>query len=153
MKHILGICLLVLSFSSHAGISKWVDAEGKIHYSDMPPSDIKAKAIKSTDHHNTTNTVTPAIGGTAPKTLAEREAEWKRTQKTKEEAAKKAAEEQEAASVKQQNCEISRKNLTSLENSPAIVSYNSNGERVLMDDAARKQSTEEARKAVSTYCK
>lgn len=152
MKHTLGICLLFLSISSQAGVSKWVDAEGKVHYSDIPPSDIKAKSIKSTERHDTTDNVTPATGVATPKTLAEREAEWKKTQKTKEEAAQKSAQKQEAASIKQKNCENARKNLATLENSPAIVTYDSKGERTEMDDASRKQSIQEARKAISTYC-
>jgi len=146
------ICLVFFSFASHAEISKWIDAEGKVHYSDTPPGNIKAKTIKSTAVSNNTEMPTPASGAPAPQTLAEREAAWKKTQKSKEEAAQKAAKEQEAISAKQKNCEIARNNLATLENSPVIATYNAQGERNIMDDSARKQHTEEARKAVSSYC-
>lgn len=148
MKHALGICLLFFSISSHAEIRKWVDAEGKVHYSDMAPSDSKAKTIKSTGRSDNADNLTPAT----QKTLAEREIEWKKSQKAKEETAKKEAWEQETASNKQKNCENSRSNLINLENSPVIVSYTAQGERSVIDDAARKQKIEDARKAVSTYC-
>ena len=149
MKHILAICLLLISASSHAALNKWVDAEGKVHYSDTPPADAKAQKLKT---YTAPDTIAPATGETAPKTLAEKEAEWKKSQKTKEEAAQKAAQEQENAAIKQKNCESSRNNLATLENSPSIVTYDAKGERNIMDDESRKKSTEEARKAVNTYC-
>ena len=149
MKSTLAIFLLLISINSHAALNKWIDADGKVHYSDTPPPDIKVKTLRSSA---TSETVAPGSGVAAPKTLADREAEWKKSQKAKEEDATKAAQAQEAASMKQKNCEISRNNLATLENSPAISTYNSKGERALMDDTARKQSTEEARKAVNSFC-
>jgi len=152
MKHILLASLLFISINSYAEIKKWVDEEGKVHYSDTSPNNINAKTIRNTARHDNADTLTPASGVAIPKTLAERDAEWKKSQKTKEEDAQKVAKEKEAALTKQKNCEISRNNLATLENSPEISSYNSKGERTLMDDNARKQSIKEARKAITTFC-
>lgn len=149
MKHYLALLLLLTSFSSHAALNKWVDAEGKVHYSDTAPADVKAKTLRST---SAPDSLSPVSGTAAPKTLAEREAEWKKSQKSKEEATQKEAQQKEAAAIKQKNCEIARSNLATLENSPAIVSYNEKGERTYMDDASRKQSIEDSRKAVSSNC-
>jgi len=149
MKHSLAICLLLTSFSSHAALNKWVDTDGKVHYSDTAPADVKVKTLRSSV---APDAITPVSGVAAPKSLAEREAEWKKSQKSKEEATKKAAQEQEAALVKQKKCEIARNNLATLENSPAIVTYNEKGERAFMGDAARKQNIDEARKTVSSFC-
>lgn len=151
MKSSLAICLLLISLHSHAGINKWVDAEGKVHYSDKPPADIKSTTVKSAAALEGNN-IKPASGVSAPKTLAEREAEWKKSQKAKDEAAQKEAKVQEAASIKQKNCDSARSNLTTLENSPALVTYNSKGKRTIVDDDTRKQRTEEARQAVNSYC-
>lgn len=151
MKHSLALSLLLISMSSHAGINKWIDAEGKVHYSDMAPADIKATTIRSAAPVPDTPTSTSGVA--APKTLAEREAEWQKSQKAKEETAQKEAKAQETASIKQKNCENARSNLTTLENSPVLASYNEKGERTLVDDDTRRQRTEEARQAISTYCK
>jgi len=148
MKYCLALCLLLISTSSHAEVNKWIDAEGKVHYSDMPPADTKVTTIS----RKPPEILTPATSAAAPKTLAEREVEWKKSQKAKEEAAQKVAQEQEAASIKQKNCENARNNLSILENSPALLTYNEKGERIIADDATRKQRTEETRQAVSTYC-
>ena len=149
MKYSLAIFLLLTSITSHAALNKLVDADGKVHYSDTAPSDVKVKTLRSSA---APDAITPVSGVAAPKSLAEREAEWKKSQKSKEEATQKAAREQEAALVKQKNCETARNNLATLENSPAIVTYSEKGERTLMDDAARKQSIEEARKLISSFC-
>lgn len=149
MKHGLAIFLLLTSINSHAALNKWVDADGNVHYSDTAPPDVKVEKLRGSA---APGTATAVSGVAAQKTLAEREAEWKKSQKSKEEAAQKAAREQEAALVKQKNCEIARNNLTTLENSPAIVTYNEKGERTVMDDASRKQNTAEARKSVSSFC-
>jgi len=149
MKYCLAICLLLTSISSHAALNKWVDADGKVHYSDTAPADVKAKKLRSSA---APDAITAVSGIAAPKSLAEREAEWKKSQKSKEEATQKADQEKEAAAIKQKNCETARSNLATLENSPAIVTYNEKGERIYMDDSSRKQGIEESRKAVSSYC-
>jgi hypothetical protein len=102
MKYSLAIFLLLTSITSHAALNKWVDADGKVHYSDTAPSDVKVKTLRSSA---APEAITPVSGVAAPKSLAERNAEWKKSQKSKEEAAQKAAQEQEAALVKQKNCE------------------------------------------------
>jgi len=145
MKRYLPICLLLLSFSAYAALTKWVDADGKVHYSDEPPPDnVKTKTL-ITPH-------SPASGVPAQKTFVEREAELKKAQKAKEETAQKAAQQQENALAKQKNCEAAKSNLRALENSPQIAAYNDKGERINMDDATRRKNIEEARKQISTYC-
>ena len=149
MKHGMAIFLLLTSINSHAALNKWVDADGKVHYSDTAPSDVEVKKLRSSV---APDIATAVSGVAAPKTLAEREAEWKKSQKSKEEATQKAAREQEAALVKQKNCDGARGNLATYENSPRMVQYDAKGERTYLDDAARAQKTEEARKAIGTYC-
>ncbi len=145
MKRCLPICLLLLSFSAYGALTKWVDADGKVHYSDGPPPDnVKTKTL-TTPHDS-------ASGVPAQKTFIELEAERKKSQKAKEEAAQKAAQQQENALAKQKSCMSAKANLKALENSPQITTYNDKGESTLMDDAARRQNIEDARKQISTYC-
>ncbi len=149
MKHILAIFLLITSFSTYAALNKWVDAEGKVHYSDSPPVDVKVQKIRTSV---APDSISSESGVTAPKSIAERDAEWKKEQKGKAEAEQKLAKEKEAADIKQKNCESARSNLATLENSPVLVTYNEKGERTYMDDTSRKQRTDEARKSVSSFC-
>jgi len=40
------LALLIASTSAGAGVYKWTDAQGHVHYSDDPPADAKAQQIK-----------------------------------------------------------------------------------------------------------
>lgn len=150
MKEVLFICLLLTGLNANAALNKWVDAEGKVHYSDTVPADVTVKKVRNNSAPDPTPSASSVI---APKSLAEQEADWKKSQKSKEEATQKASQEKEAAAIKQKNCENARRNQASYENSPLVVSYDSKGERSFLDDAGRKQQIDEAKKAVSTYCK
>lgn len=45
MRWLLLLCLLAAAVAA-ADIYRWTDAEGRIHYSDKPPADRKAKQVK-----------------------------------------------------------------------------------------------------------
>ena len=70
LKYLL-ILLILTSTHALAEISKWVDADGKVHYSDQPPPpEAKSKTLKSfADTHDSASSSVAA-----PKTVAEREA-------------------------------------------------------------------------------
>ena len=145
MKSFLLLIILVsLSISAHGALNKWVDAEGKIHYSDdLPPSNVKSQTLA----------IPSALSGVSTqKTIAEREAERKKALKTKEESAQKAAQQQESELTKQRNCEGAKANLRTLESNLPVQSINEKGEKSLMDSNARQQSIEEARKQISVNC-
>ena len=137
-------CLLLLSFSAHAGLTKWVDAEGKVHYSDEPPpANVNAKVLAVPK---------AASGVPAEKTYVEQEAERKKALKNKAESEQKAAKQQEDAAAKQKYCASLRSHLATLEKGSRLATYNEKGESVIMDDAARQQQIEEARKQLSANC-
>ena len=145
MKRCLSIFLLLLSISSaHGALNKWVDAEGKVHYSDEPPPpNVKAQTL----------TVPAAASGVAAqKTVAEREEERKKTLKAKEEAEQKAAQQQENELAKQNSCANAKANLKTLESNTPIATYNSKGESVMMDAVARQKGIEAANKQISMNC-
>lgn len=144
MKRCLPICLLFLSFNSYGALTKWVDADGKVHYSDEPPpANVKAKTL-----------VTPsaASGVPADKTYMEQETERKKALKTQEETEQKAVKQQEETVARQKRCSSLRANLFAYENSPRIATYNEKGEQVLVSDAARQQQLTEIRQRIAAEC-
>ena len=156
MSFRLPIFLYVLSLSSfdvHAGINKWVDENNQIHYSDQPaPANVKVTPLRTPVE---SGPVTPAAAASevaAPKTLAEREADFRKAQKAREEQEKKEAKQKEQDQTRQKYCEDAKSNLLTLEKSLRISSYDSKGELVYMDDATRNQRLEEARKGISKHC-
>lgn len=149
MKRLFFFAVLALiGLNAHAGLNKWVDAEGKVHYSDTPPPDAKTESVRSIAGKDQPG----AQSGYTPKSLAEREAEWKKNKADKEENAQKKSQQDEQAKNKQQNCENARQNVRTLEEGGRIVTYDANGEKSYMEDDARAKRLEEARKAVSSNC-
>jgi flagellar motility protein MotE (MotC chaperone) len=150
MKRILAIVALsLLSLNAHAGLIKWVDSEGKVHYSDTAPNqDTATQAVPNfigKDQAGTSPSYTP-------KSYAEREAEMKKANLIKDEAEKKKAQQKAEADTKKSNCAAARENARVLEDSPRVATYDANGERSFMDDNTRAQRLEDARKAISANC-
>src|SRR5450756_2102569 len=78
MSKFLLILLMLASTNTFAAISKWVDAQGQVHYSDQPPPpEAKAETLRSaSDTEGTAGTsgVTATSAPPAQKTCAERSA-------------------------------------------------------------------------------
>ena len=149
MKHsFVIIALSLLSLNAYAALNKWVDADGKVHYSDIVPPDVSTQSVRNIAGKGEEN----APASYTPKSLAEREAELKKSTLEKEEAAKKKAQQEAQAVAKKSNCNAARENVQTLEHSPSIFTYNANGERTYLDETARAQRLEEARKAISSDC-
>lgn len=145
MRHYLTIIgLLLCSTGAHAALHKWVDANGEVQYSDGPPP-LNAKAEKVR--------TPPAPSDLAPpKSVAEQEADYRKAQKAKQDAAQEAAQVEEAARERKQNCDAARGNLAAMQSNQRVTTYNAAGEPVLMDDAMRQENMEEARKQITTFC-
>lgn len=149
MKRILPlIALALIGLNAHAGLNKWVDAEGKVHYSDTPPPDAKTESVRNIAGKGQAD----APASYSPKSVAEREAEWRKSKAEKEDAAQKKSQETSHAEAKRQNCELARQNVRSIEEGARLVTYDANGEKSFMDDEARAKNLEEARKAIADNC-
>ncbi len=157
MSKFLLILLILASPNTFAAVSKWVDDQGQVHYSDQPPPpDAKAEKLRATpDAEATTNTGGAASTSepTGQKTLAEREAELKKAQQAKQEAAEKAAQKQAAADALKVNCANAQEDVRGLQSGIRLVKINANGESVYIDDTERQQRLEKAQKDVSNFCK
>ncbi len=154
MRQLLIIVLmLMVATVTNARVSKWVDAEGKVHYSDQPPPST-AKSQKNLDIQTSPASpiATPDSKGGA-KSLAERELESRKRRAEAEEAAAKQAEEKKDAQRKQENCAQARNQLQALQEGQRMVKYNEKGERVFLEDSARPQAIEEAKRAADSWCK
>lgn len=157
MKQCLMVFLMLFSFTAHAGISRWVDENNRVHYSDAPPpASAKAQKLRSSSDtaapvgtSNTAATSAPA----GPKTIAERDAELKKAKLAKKEADDKAAQELALKETNKTNCLSAQQNLKTLESGIRIPVFNANGESTYMEDEQRRQRTEKTREEVSKYCK
>ncbi len=142
------IVLALISLNAHAELHKWVDADGVVHYSDTVPPEVSTQTVRNITGKGQTN----APASFTPKSVAEREAEMRKAKQEKEDASKKKAQQDAEAETRSRNCEAARQNARALEEGMRIVTYDANGERTYLDDNARAQRLEEARKAISANC-
>jgi hypothetical protein len=150
MKFCAAILLTLASFNAFAGLTKWVDSQGVVHYTDgPPPPNVKSQSLNTP---STSAGIPSASAPAAPKTIYERDAELNKEKKAKEEAEQKAAKKQEEEAQKQRACSQARDQLATLQNSPRIATYNDKGERSVMDDDARQKRIDEAQASISKYC-
>lgn len=150
MNKYLLFFLVLLSTNAPAAISKWVDSDGHVHYSDIPPpAGTKPKTLHSSG--GTQDSAGSSVA--APKTLAEREADLKKAQKEKNEAADKAAQKQAAAEAQQASCAAAQQNLRTLQLGIRMVEVDAKGEQSFMDDKQREQNIVKTQKDISNFCK
>jgi len=124
------------------GLYKWVDENGRTHYSESPPPEgiaakkleVKAGEGKETDWHKK---VQDANQQKILKDQAERE---------------KAAKEQAANGTKQQQCRRAQEALDTLNNSRRVYHLNDKGERVYVDDDQRQKEIEMWQERAKASC-
>jgi len=142
------VLLACLSMSAQAGLNKWVDENGKVHYSDTPPPDAKVESVRNVTGKG--QEVAPA--DYSSKSYSQREAELNKARLEKKEASEKSARETAQQQERKQNCAAARENLRALESGTRLVTYDENGEKRFLDDDERTQRLSSAREAVKANC-
>jgi len=148
MKRLLMGCAALLAAGTAAGqVLECVDAKGNKEYAQTcPPGTVKeTKLMKSS---------AGAAPGAAAKSLAEREAGFRKRTMERQEADAKAEKEKADAKITERNCIDARSQLRQLQDGQRIVRIDPNtGERSYLTDDERPAEIENARKAVASWCK
>lgn len=168
---LLAIATMAFVATPAAAQWAWREDSGRVMYSDRPPPpNIKMSQIlrqPAAAAQATPATSTPSATGvddagkekeseaksaSAPKTLAEREMDFRKRQQERATAERKAQEEQQKSSAKAAECERARGYLRALEDGQRIARTDASGNREFLDDAQRATETERARKLVQASC-
>ncbi|WP_018990176.1 DUF4124 domain-containing protein [Aromatoleum toluclasticum] len=170
---------LTLALPAAAQVYQWRDAQGRINYSDTPPPTGAVKAVKpasrakvpmrdevAPDQSGDAAEQKPATDGAAagkpagakadpskPKTMAEKETEFRQRKVATAEAEAKAEKERQRAAEVARSCEQARSQIAGLKNSRRITRFNSEGQRELMDDAARTAEIENSQRYIDQNCR
>ena len=147
---------LCVALPASAQLYKWVDSNGKVHYTDRPPSgSVKSQQMREAAQPTATPTAKQAkdeAGKGEPRTLDEREQAFRKRQaeaaKAEEEQAKKDAKAKEKAEY----CKRAKEALASLEIGGRQARVNEKGERYYLSDAQIAQETAKARQNVADTC-
>jgi len=149
MKILLALTtLFFFATPATAEMYRWVDTQGKVHYSDQPPVE-KSKSSKTLSIPN--QPTAPSAEST--KSWQEKELDYKKRQAAAAESETKKKKEADDAKAKVENCDKARKSLKALEEGGRINTYDEKGNRSVMDDAQRAKAMTDAKKSVSEWCK
>ena len=153
MKTFLLLFFLLVSPNGYAALNKWVDSEGRVHYSDSPPPpEVTATKLRGA----TSEEILPAqnkTDATESQSIAEREAELKKAQQDKKAAEEKAAKDLAYAESLKASCAAARKNLMVLKDGRRITELDDKGETVYLEDDQRQKNIEKTEQDIAKYCK
>ena len=152
---LISIALATLSAGVYAELYRWVDENGKVHYSDTPPPpNVKqSKELRAPPSRKTL----PAAAedgdeGEKPDSYAEKEAEFRKRQVEKAEKQAELDREKEQAKTRKLNCDTARSQLAGLKSGGRISRINAQGEREYLDERDIEESIVRAQKSVSEWC-
>lgn len=165
----LAVAFVAATFAAGAAAQwAWKDDNGRLVYSNIPPPpSVKPAQIvrQPGPSSQSARAATPApadgeaekpeaspAAANAPKTYAERDAEFRKRQQERADTERKAQEEQQKAAQKAVECERSRGYLRALEDGVRITRTDPAGNRAYLDDAQRAAEMDRMRKAIRELC-
>jgi flagellar basal body rod protein FlgG len=136
---------LALPAASSAALYKWVDANGRVVYSDQPPTgNVKAEIVQGAP---------PPSNPNAVKEMAAKEAEFKKRQLDATENTKKAETQRAENTKRGEQCVRTQTQIKQLAAEQiGLVRYNEKGEIVYIDDATRRKEREQLELWVKANC-
>lgn len=162
-------CLIALTAAAQW---QWLDKDGRKVYSDRaPPADVLEKnivkrpgglakaAVKAEPALNADGTVvvaaqSPQVASSAPKPSGvDKELMEKKKQAADAEAAKRRADEERVTKAKVENCALGKQAKAGLDSGVRIGRTNAQGEREIMDDAARAAETKRVQNIIDSSCR
>lgn len=151
MKHlIVGIALLA-PLAAHAQLLKCVGSDGRVEYaSQCPPG---SKEIRTGIQSTKEGPSSSGSSGAPQKSLAEREADFKKRRAEGAEAQQKADAKAAEDVQRRANCEQARTYLRSIQEGQRISRIDpKSGERVFLEDPDRPAELARAQSAVNSNC-
>lgn len=149
MKNLLVLLAFALLPSlAQAQILKCVGAGGRVEFASSCPPGTKAETT------GIRNSPAAAPSASPQKSLAERDADFRKRQVEQQESAKKADEKNRDSADSSANCENARSYLSSLEGGMRVRRTDpKTGEFVYLQDSDRSAELERAKRAVESNCK
>lgn len=148
MKGFISVLLLLLLTSPALAdkLYKWVDAEGRTHYSDTPPADPNTATTDVSSelkavNRSQANKETKKLGDVFPKETVE---EQRYRQKQQQQA-------QKQQNAHQKRCRQARRDLKRLQG--RVVFVDADGKRYTITEKERIQRAEQMQQLVNRYCK
>ena len=157
---------LCLALPVSAQMYKWVDANGKVQYSDKPPpSNVKVEKLRESARQAVLPQASEAKSGTdkdaakaepkntVPKTAAEQEQAFRKRQADAAKDQEKQTQKETEVKNRAENCRRAKAALAVLELGGRQARIDEKGERAFLNEQQIAQETAKARDEVASACK
>jgi hypothetical protein len=148
-----GFALLLAAGAASGQMVECIDAKGNRTFAQFcPPSTVKENKLMKGGASMGGATPPPAAA-TPGKSLAERDAEFKKRAASRQEAEAKAEKEKAEAKDDDRSCQDARAHLRALQDGQRIARVDpKTGERIVLDDKDRPGEIANAQKSVDQWC-
>ena len=127
-----------------AGVYRWVDEQGRVHYGDRPPSEKESTRIEI----EAPPTPAPGDGERREKTQRLLDAMESERDRDKQKAAQAEAEK----ARREQNCQRARQQAALYQQANALFRRGPDGERIYLSDDEREQGLVRTQALVDQWC-
>ena len=149
MKNSALLFILIVPLSVYAGVYKWVDENGKIHYGDQPQSSQPSVEMNID--------VTPSVSmGSDEDQLSREEKRERLLQSMEEDRLEKQEQREKQNALRAQNrqkCIRYRDRMRHYQRANALYKLDKDGNRVYMSDTDRAKATKKLQAQIDRYCK
>ena len=157
---LLALLTLLLAVASSGAQAQylWRDKAGRMHASDLPPpADVADKDVLRRPSASADRSAAP-LAAALPASAASRvgvdpEIDARRAKAEQADKARAKVEEERLASQRAENCQRARAQMASLDSGQRLARVNAQGERVVLDDKARADEADAARRVITSDCR
>jgi hypothetical protein len=140
----IAAAMLLAADPATAALYKWVDASGRVSYSDQPPpGNVKSETLSAP---------APPANADAVKDLANQEMEMKKRQAQRADDQKKVEKARVDQVARREACAVAMGQIKMYQSDALIQRVNPKGEPVFMDDSMKKLERERLEAVVREKC-
>lgn len=148
MKNLLLLLVFMMPLVVYAGVYKWVDENGNVHYGDQPKTSQPAVEMKVDDAAPTPSYSDDELSREEKRERLLQSMEEDRADKQEMREKKKAEKERN-----RQKCNRYRDQMRHYERASSLYKLDKDGNRVYMSDGERARATKNLQSNIKKYCK
>lgn len=148
MTKVLQIFVLMTPFIADAGVYKWVDENGKVHYGDQPVASQPSVEMNVDD-----SSPAPSSGGDV---LSRAEKRERLLQSMEEDRLEKKEQREKQKAQREKNkrkCNRYRDRMRHYQRASALYNLDQQGNRVYISEAERARATRNLQANINKYCR
>jgi hypothetical protein len=143
-RHWLVILLMLITPSLGKTAYKWVDKDGIIHYSQLPPSNQEVQEITLPAPTNNPTFM--------PESLQKRLQQLQQKQLEQDRAAAEKTHIQNRLAARKRNCEVARENLELYQGNPRWLIGDKQGNYIRLSETERRERIAEVKQQIEANC-